>query len=310
MVASAMGGSDGSFSFDSPRSIEACRRRGVDQSDLEERPEESFLGQPPLKLRRGRAISSLSPTARPGRNFNGLRKADVTSAIRKERHEINRHRLLREVKKERSNLVRARKHPINGTTAVFAITAARPATKPVSPIPRSRKLTTPPVSPYYSPRRKEDAFPSRSNNNGDGSSLASGAAWSSFDCGDGSSIGGNNGGSSITSAAGIGNPVLEAEAYRLEALRRRRFVELQQMLAFELRGLARKERDRQLAEKARAREAAAERKRAKIFEAADRARLARERSRQDREKVAEREAAARRVVEDEAARSLHGRLDS
>lgn len=96
MVASAMGGSDGSFSFDSPRSIEACRRRGVDQSDLEERPEESFLGQPPLKLRRGRAISSLSPTARPGRILNGLRKADVTPAIRKERHEINRHRLLRE----------------------------------------------------------------------------------------------------------------------------------------------------------------------------------------------------------------------
>ncbi|CAM9178664.1 unnamed protein product [Ectocarpus sp. 8 AP-2014] len=306
-----MGGSDGSFSFDSPRSIEACRRRGVDQSDLEERPEESFLGQPPLKLRRSRAISSLSPTARPGQNLNGLRKSDITPAIRKERHEINRHRLLREasiidtekaVKKERSNLVRAGKHPINGTTAVFATSAARPATKPVPPTPRSRQFTTPPVSPYLSPRRKENAFPSRSNNNGDGSSLASGAAWSSFDCGDGSSVGGNNGSSSIASVAGIGNPVLEAEAYRLEALRRRRFAELQQMLAFELRGLARGERDRQLAEKARAREAMAERKRANMFEAADRARLARERSWQDKEKASEREAAARKVVEDEAAR--------
>lgn len=39
-----------------------------------------------------------------------------------------------------------------------------------------------------------------------------------------------------------------------------------------------------------------------MFEAADRARLARERSWQDREMAAEREAAARRVVEDEAAR--------
>lgn len=144
-----------------------------------------------------------------------------------------------QVKKERSNLVRAGKHPINGTTAVFATTAERPATKPVPPTPRSRQFTTPPVSPYYSPRRKEYAFPSRSDNNGDGSSLVSGAAWSSFDCGDGSSVGGNNGSSSIASAAGIGNPVLEAVAYRLEALRRRRFVELQQMLAFELRGLAR-----------------------------------------------------------------------
>ncbi|CAN0004262.1 unnamed protein product [Ectocarpus sp. 6 AP-2014] len=311
MVASAMSSSDGIFSFDSPRSIEACRRRGVDQSDLEERPEESFLGQPPLKLRRSRAISSLSPTARPGRNLNGSRKVDVTPAIRKERHEINRHRLLREasiidtekaVKKERSNLVRAGKHPINGTTAVFATSAARPPTKPVPPTPRSRQFTTPPVSPYYSPRRKEDVIPSRSDNNGDGSSLASGAAWSSFECGDGSSVGGDDGSSSIASAAGIGNPVLEAEAYRLEALRRRRFVELQQMLAFELRGLAREERDRQLAEKARAREAMAERKRAKMFEAADRARLSRERSWQDREKISEREAAARRVVEDEAAR--------
>lgn len=62
------------------------------------------------------------------------------------------------------------------------------------------------------------------------------------------------------------------------------------------------ERDRQLAEKAHAREATAERKRAKMFEAADRARLARERSWQDREKAAEREAAARKVVEDEALR--------
>ncbi|CAM9401082.1 unnamed protein product [Ectocarpus fasciculatus] len=313
MVASAMGGSDGSFSFDSPRSIEACRRWGVHQSDLEERPEESFLGQPRLKLRRRRPNSTVSPTARPGRNLNGLSKAGVTPAIRKERHEINRHRLLREasiiylqrkqlVKKERSTLVRAGKYPINGTTAVFTTTAARPAMKPVPPTPRSRQFTTPPVSPYYSPRRKADAFPSRPNNNGDGSSVASGAAWSSFDCGD--SVGDNNGGSSIASAGGTGNPVLEAEAYRLEALRRRRFVELQQMLAFELRGLAREEHDRQLAEKARAREVTAERKRAKMFEAADRARLARERSWQDREKAAEREAAARRVVEDEAARRL------
>lgn len=45
--------------------------------------------------------------------------------------------------------------------------------------------------------------------------------------------------SRLLRGGGRGNPVLEGEAQRLEALKRRRFMELQQMLAFQLRSLAR-----------------------------------------------------------------------
>lgn len=62
------------------------------------------------------------------------------------------------------------------------------------------------------------------------------------------------------------------------------------------------ERDRLLVEKTSAREAAAEAKRSKMLEAADRARLARERSGQERQKEIEREAAAKRARQAEATR--------
>lgn len=92
-------GSGECFSLDSPRSIEACRRQGLGGSDLEERSEESFFRhrheQP--SRRRQRPPKSRSPTARRGRNNTGHGNADTTAVIRHERHEINRHRLLREV---------------------------------------------------------------------------------------------------------------------------------------------------------------------------------------------------------------------
>lgn len=69
------GATNDSFAVDSPRSVEACQRRGVDVSDLEERSEEFFRWRPP-----GKGYGEEAP------------------AIRKERHEVNRHRLLREVR--------------------------------------------------------------------------------------------------------------------------------------------------------------------------------------------------------------------
>lgn len=66
------------------------------------------------------------------------------------------------------------------------------------------------------------------------------------------------------------------------------------------------ERDRLQVEKTSAREAAAEAKRSKMLEAADRARLARERSGQERENNMEREAAAKRATQTEAARCEGG----
>lgn len=62
------------------------------------------------------------------------------------------------------------------------------------------------------------------------------------------------------------------------------------------------ERDRLLVEKNTAREAAAEAKKSKMIEAADRARLSRERSAQEREKEIEREAAAKQARQDEILR--------
>lgn len=64
------------FSLDSPRSIEACKRCGIDSKDLEERSEEFF---------------------KHGGDGHEDREG-ATCAVRAERHEITRHRLLREVK--------------------------------------------------------------------------------------------------------------------------------------------------------------------------------------------------------------------
>lgn len=90
-------GSDGYFSLDSPRSMEACRRRGLEDGDLEERPEESFFRHEQSQQRRSRPSKSPSLVAKRGRNIKSCGKVDTTAVIRKERHEINRHRLLREV---------------------------------------------------------------------------------------------------------------------------------------------------------------------------------------------------------------------
>lgn len=61
-----------------------------------------------------------------------------------------------------------------------------------------------------------------------------------------------------------------------------------------------------MVEKTSAREAAAEAKRSKMLEAADRARLARERSGQEKEKEIEREATVKRARQAEATRCEGG----
>lgn len=90
-----LGGSDECFSLGSPRSIEACRRRGLEDSDLEERSEESFFRHEQPQQRRRDPSKSRSPAAAREWPTEGYAKADAV--IRRERHEINRHRLLREV---------------------------------------------------------------------------------------------------------------------------------------------------------------------------------------------------------------------
>lgn len=67
-------GTDRSFCFDSPRFVEACKRCGVTKTDLVERSEGFFRRRPSAK-----AADEFAP------------------AVRHERHEVNRHRLLREV---------------------------------------------------------------------------------------------------------------------------------------------------------------------------------------------------------------------
>jgi len=90
-------GSDGCFSLDSPRSIEACRRRGVECSDLEERSDESFRQPRPPQHRQRRRNPSHPQGDGRRRGSGGHGKVDMAPLIRKERHEIKRHRLLREV---------------------------------------------------------------------------------------------------------------------------------------------------------------------------------------------------------------------
>lgn len=106
---------------------------------------------------------------------------------------------------------------------------------------RFRPVATAPVSPYSPSRNTVCSSFSKCE---DSSSLVSTAL-------DSSSVGSNHRhhgdnatrGSRRTprlSRAGeAGNPVLQGEVQRLESLKRRRFMELQQTLAFQLRGLAR-----------------------------------------------------------------------
>lgn len=142
-----------------------------------------------------------------------------------------------QVKNERSTLVRLEKHKVvdaSNSTLVAPHRSPRPVvTAPTSPGSPSRSAARSP-------------FPKCENN----SSLASTAAASSsssssfdydHDYGHGGG-GGGNGRAIITPRLSKGrgaNPVLEGEAQQLDALKRRRFMELQQMLAFELRVLAR-----------------------------------------------------------------------
>lgn len=89
-------GSGECFSLDSPRSIEACRRQGLEDGDLKERSEQSFFQEQP-QYGRNHPSKSRSPAARRVQSIEGHGRGDATAVIRKERHEINRHRLLREV---------------------------------------------------------------------------------------------------------------------------------------------------------------------------------------------------------------------
>ena len=97
-------GSGECFSLDSPRSIEACRRRGLEDSDLEERSEESFFRHEQPQQGRHGLPKSRSPAVGRDRSTEGHVRADTAAVIRRERHEINRHRLLREVGVLSSNL--------------------------------------------------------------------------------------------------------------------------------------------------------------------------------------------------------------
>eukprot|EP00752_Nemacystus_decipiens_P002714 g2534.t1 len=292
-------GSSECFSLDSPRSIEACRRHGLEDSDLEEKSEQSFFRHEQPQKRRHPPSKSRSPAAGREWSSEGHGGADTTAVIRQERHEINRHRLLREVKKERSALVQGEKLKTNPID--YRLTAPqRPQ--------RVRPMATPPVSPYALSRNTVDLSSSTGEENS--SFMSTTVASSSFRSGH------RRGGHDSPTASrttprlsrgGNSNSVLEVETQRLQALRRRRFMELQQMLAFQLRSLAREERDRLMAEKARAREAIAEAKRLKMLEDAEQARIARERSGQEREKEFERQAAVTRARQQEAARRLEAR---
>lgn len=100
--------------------------------------------------------------------------------------------------------------------------------------------TVSPYSPSRSPARSP--FPKREDNSSLGSSTAA-ASSSCFDYHDDYSLGGGgNGGTNKTprlSKGGVAKPALQGKTQRLDVLKRRRFMELQQMLAFELRVLAR-----------------------------------------------------------------------
>ena len=137
-----------------------------------------------------------------------------------------------QVKKERSALVQGEKLKMkNGNSQLTA--PQRPQ--------RFRPTATAAVSPY-SPSRNADGS-SFSKDEDNSSFISTTGASSSFGSGRHHRRGDNSPSRSRRtprlSRAGSGNPVLEGEAQRLEALKRRRFMELQQMLSFQLRSLAR-----------------------------------------------------------------------
>ncbi|CAM9547761.1 unnamed protein product, partial [Hapterophycus canaliculatus] len=243
-----------------------------------------------------------SPAVQPGRNPGTTSRANATQAIRRERHEINRHRLLREVKRGRSNLVKREKHkninPENATTNDKVPVTVRMATKsPPPPRTPGAEATTAHADPKSPTRRATRPSPSTVKSGESLSSVSSAQTPGLHDDGGG-------GRRSNNSIARGRNPALEAEGLRLDALKRRRFVELKQMLAYELRNLAREERDRLLAEKASARETRAEAKRVQMLGTAERARLAREQSGVERGRDIERQVVAKKAREQEAASRL------
>lgn len=104
-------------------------------------------------------------------------------------------------------------------------------------------VTTTAVSPY-SPSRStvRSPFLKREDNSSLGSTAAASSSSLEYDHDDYGLGGGGNGRTMKTprlSKGSVANPVLQGETQRLDALKRRRFMELQQMLAFELRVLAR-----------------------------------------------------------------------
>lgn len=142
-----------------------------------------------------------------------------------------------QVKKERSALVQGEKHK-TGNTPGSELTAPQR-------LRRFRPATTAPLSPYSRSRSAaRSPFPKCE----DSSSLVSTTVASATVGSDHRHHGGDSASRSRTtprlSRGEAGNPVLEGEAQRLEALKRRRFMELQQMLAFQLRSLAREVRKR------------------------------------------------------------------
>ena len=132
-----------------------------------------------------------------------------------------------QVKKERSALIQREK--LKPKTACDKSTAPQR-------LQRFRPVANPPVSPYSTPSNAAgSSFPKDE----DSSSLVSTMMGPCSLGSDGRSSASRSRRTPRLSREGSGNPVLEGETQRLEALKRRRFVELQQMLAFQLRSLAR-----------------------------------------------------------------------
>lgn len=145
-----------------------------------------------------------------------------------------------QVKKERSALVQGEKHKTRNTHRELAAPQR---------LQTFRQVATPPASPYSLSRNAAGSSFSKDEDN---SSLMSTTVASSSVEPDRRSMGGDAANSSwrtprLSRVGETGNPVLEGETQRLEALKRRRFMELQQMLAFQLRSLAREVSERHVA---------------------------------------------------------------
>lgn len=140
-----------------------------------------------------------------------------------------------QVRKERLNLVKGDKHKAKRGATISTFDelppAARVATANNPPPPRTpgSQATT-----AHADAPSRAFHPSSPDLNG-GYSLSSVSVATTPGLNDG----GGGGRRSNIGIAGGGSPALEAEGLRLDALKRRRFVELKQMLAYELRSLAR-----------------------------------------------------------------------